>query len=786
MALLVKIGADIRDFDKAMKRMTRDTETIAKKLTGTGKALTTAVTVPVLGIGAAAVKTASDFDGAMSKVQAISGATAEEFSQLRQLAQDLGATTKFSASEAAEGMQYMAMAGWDTQQIMSALPGVLDLAAASGEDLGLVSDIVTDAMTAFGLSADQATRFADVLASASSNSNTNVALMGETFKYVAPLAGTLGFSIEDTALAVGLMANAGIKGSQAGTAMRAAFSSMVSPSDKAAEAMDTLGISMTDNEGNMLSLEGVMLQLREKFDGLTEAQQAQYAADIFGREAMSGMLAIINAAPADYDKLREATTEYTGTAEEMAATMQDNLGGQLTKLKSALEGVAIQLGDILMPVITKVVEKINSWVTAFGNLDPGLREAIVKVGLVVAAIGPLLIAAGSIVSTFGKISAALNILGPMFSAMPAALGPVGIAIGAIVAAGVLLYKNWEDVSAFAGTLWEGIRTTAETVAEGVKGAFGGIGDFLEGVFGGVADVIKGFLNAIITCINFVIDGLNEISFDVPKWVPGIGGRSIGSNIPKVPMLAEGGLATGATAAIIGEGADDEAVLPLNAAVYDRLAEGIASALARTGSGGSGGSYSGLSDSAEGAASGLDKMRERLQGLSLVLGASTGGLASLSAVLSPLQPILMGVMDVLGPAIDSALKPLLGLMYQLGFTLGKWLLPVIEALGEGIAWVVEKIVGVINAVIDGINGVIRLLNKIPGVNIGRLGRISMESVEMGAPGFDYQEPTPVSGSTTETVTEEDDKPSQVLYVTLNVTSPAEAMRELRVLEKQLVV
>ncbi len=745
MALLVKIGADIRDFDKAMKRMTRDTETIAKKLTGTGKALTASVTVPILGIGAAAVKTAADFDSAMSEVKAISGATGADFENLRQLAQDLGATTKFSASEAAEGMKYMAMAGWDTQQIMAALPGVLDLAAASGEDLGLVSDIVTDAMTAFGLSADQAGRFADVLASASSNSNTNVALMGETFKYVAPLAGTLGFSIEDTALAVGLMANAGIKGSQSGTALRAAFSSMVSPSDKAAEAMGDLGISMTDSEGNMLSLEGVMLQLREKFAGLTEAQQAQAAADIFGREAMSGMLAIINAAPADWDKLRDATLNYNGTAAEMAATMQDNLGGQLTKLKSALEGVAIQLGDILMPTISRVVEKINDWTTAFGNLDPGLQDTIVKVGLAVAAIGPLLLAAGSMISAFGKISAALHILGPMFSAMPAALGPIGIAIAAIVAAGVLLYQNWEEVSAFAGTLWGNIKVTAENVAEGVKGAFSGVASFLQTVFDGVANVIKGFLNTIIKGINWVVEGLNKISFDIPSWVPGVGGKSFGIKIPQVPMLAEGGLATGATAAIIGEGGDDEAVLPLNTSVFAMIAEGIVKAM---GGEVSTSQYTGKK--------------------SFDLGGLAEQFSSLSAVLDPLSTIFGGMLEVLGPAIDGALKPVVTLLTQLGRILGTALMPVIQFLSDVIGWVVEKIVGLIN-------GAIRAINKIIPGSRWDIDEISLDT---GA----------TAAATAEDTGTDDGRAVQaagpVVNAVINVMSPAEAMRELRVLEKQL--
>jgi TP901 family phage tail tape measure protein len=320
-----------------------------QKMEAVGKNLSMKVTAPLMGLGAAAVKVGSDFETGMSEVAAISGATSNDLKRLEEKAREMGATTKFSATEASEGLKYMAMAGWDTTQMLDGLEGVMMLAAASGENLGLVSDIVTDALTAFGMEAKEASQFADLLASASSNSNTNVAMLGESFKYVAPLFGALGYSAEDAALALGLMANAGIKGSQAGTSLKTSIANLTNPTDKMATAMMDLGISITDANGEMLPFKEVMDELRTKFAGLTEEQQAQYAATIFGKEAMAGMLAIINTGEADYSKLTTATRSYTGTAKEMAEMMEDNLQGGITVLKSGLEGLAINIFEILLP-----------------------------------------------------------------------------------------------------------------------------------------------------------------------------------------------------------------------------------------------------------------------------------------------------------------------------------------------------------------------------------------------------------------------------------------------------
>jgi TP901 family phage tail tape measure protein len=291
---------------KALEPVGQKMQDVGKKMESVGKDLTKKITLPLVALGAAAVKVGSDFEAGMSEVKAISGATGSDFKKLEEKAKEMGATTKFSASESAEALKYMAMAGWDTNQMLDGLEGVMMLAASSGENLGSVSDIVTDALTAFGMEARQAGEFADLLASASSNSNTNVGLLGESFKYVAPLFGALNYSAEDAALALGLMANAGIKGSQAGTSLKTAIANLANPTSNMAGAMDDLGISITDANGEMLPFKNVMDELRLKFANLSEEQQAQYAATIFGKEAMAGMLSIINASEEDYEKLTQA------------------------------------------------------------------------------------------------------------------------------------------------------------------------------------------------------------------------------------------------------------------------------------------------------------------------------------------------------------------------------------------------------------------------------------------------------------------------------------------------
>ena len=383
--------------DEAGKKL----EQVGDKMTSAGKKMLP-VTAAITGIGTAAVKTTADFDSSMSQVSAISGATGEDLDALRDKAREMGSKTKFSASEAADAMSYMAMAGWKTEDMLDGISGVMDLAAASGEDLATTSDIVTDALTAFGLTAADSGHFADVLAAASSNANTNVAMMGETFRYVAPIAGALGFSVEDTSEAIGLMANAGIKSSQAGTSLRTIMNSLTGPIDIVGENLGEVTIQTTNADGSMRDLSDILADCRSAFSQLSESEKANTAEALVGKNAMSGFLALMNAAPEDIDKLSSAIKECDGTAHDMAETMQDNLAGQLTILKSQLQELAISFGEVMMPAIRKIVSAIQGFIDKLNGMDDGTRAMIIKVGLLVAAIGPLLIIFGTMLSTIGK------------------------------------------------------------------------------------------------------------------------------------------------------------------------------------------------------------------------------------------------------------------------------------------------------------------------------------------------------------------------------------------------
>lgn len=393
-----KLGAELTSsfkgaFAEANKSM-RGLEEAGKRVKSLGKTMTTAVTTPIVGLGAAAVMVGANFEQGMSNVAAVSGAGGEELEKLTAKARELGATTQFSATEASEALNFMAMAGWDTNQMLGGIDGVMSAAAASGEDLATVSDIITDSITAFGMKAEDSTRFADVLAAASSNANTNISMLGESFKYVAPLAGAMGYSAEDASVALSLMANAGIKGSQSGTALKTMLANLSSPTKSMKDAMDSLGISLTNSDGSMKSLDEVMLNLRASFSDLDEVQQASAASTIFGKEAMAGALAVINATEEDYDKLTGAINNSAGAADEMAAIVNDNLIGRFKEMQSAMEEAGITIYQNLKPALESGVATITGLVGKFNDLDPAAQNTIVVIAGVVASIGPLLVVVG--------------------------------------------------------------------------------------------------------------------------------------------------------------------------------------------------------------------------------------------------------------------------------------------------------------------------------------------------------------------------------------------------------
>ena len=551
-----------------------------KGLKATGAIL--AGTATAIGaIGAASVKVGSDFEASMSKVAAISGATGDDLKALTDKAKEMGATTKFSSSESADALQYMAMAGWKTEDMLNGLEGIMNLAAASGEDLATTSDIVTDALTAFGLSAEDSTHFADVLAQASSNANTNVGMMGETFKYVAPVAGALGYTAEDTALAIGLMANSGIKASQAGTSLRSIMSRMAKPTKEVQGAMDKLGVSLTDSNGNMKSLNEVTGDLRKGFAGLSKDEAAAMAAALGGQEAMSGLLAIVNSSDDDFDKLSDAIYSCDGAAKRMADT--------ITILKSGLEGLGISLYENMEAPLKEVVKEAQNMVQqlqdAFNN--GGLDEVVSTVGDIFAQIvekaasaAPDLIdVASDMIQSFltginnnlpNIASAGVDIVTSLGSALienTGLLWSTGVALLAEVLSGLadnmpqLVESAKDALSQFGSALVEYAPSIGESAAKivsylasavienlpqiievgkqivqgfitGIEQEFPGLGAFLSGLFDGFASTLAPIAQTVVDALSNIFSALDGAD---PETMEALG-KAIGTIAASIAAL----------------------------------------------------------------------------------------------------------------------------------------------------------------------------------------------------------------------------------------------------------
>ena len=530
---LEKIAAAGDKFEKA-----------GDSITNAGKQISVA-SAAVTGLGVAAVKTAADFDSAMANVAAISGATGDDLQALRDKAREMGEKTKFSASEAADAMSYMAMAGWKTGDMLSGIEGIMNLAAASGEDLATTSDIVTDALTAFGLTAEDSAHFADILAAASSNANTNVSMMGETFKYCAPVAGALGYSAEDVAEAIGLMGNAGIKSTQAGTALRTMMTKLQGELKLSGEALGEVTIQTANADGSMRELSDILADCRTAFSKMSESEAAAAAETLVGKNAMSGFLALMNSAPGDIDKLRNAIENCDGSAEDMAAIMQDNLNGQLTILKSQLEELAISFGEMLMPVIRKVVTAVQGFVDKLNNMDEAQRKTIITIGLVIAALGPFLVILGTVISTVGKsmkayasatkgikklmvaVKSGTGIFGKLGTALGGISAPV-LAIVAVIAVLVAAFTHlWKTNDGFRENIiatWTQIKETVSNFCQGIVDRLNSLGfefssitEVLKAVWDGfcnlLAPVFEGAFRFISDTLSTVLDViLNTVDF----------------------------------------------------------------------------------------------------------------------------------------------------------------------------------------------------------------------------------------------------------------------------------
>lgn len=523
-----------RQWIKAGKQIERSGKAIA----GVGANLTKTVTAPIAGIGVASVKLAADFEKGMSTVQSISGATGEELEKLSKTAKEMGLKTKYSASESTEAFKYMAMAGWKAKEMAEGIEGIMYLAGATGEDLAGTSDIVTDALTAFGMKANDTKDFVDVLAQTANKSNTSVSMLGESFKYVAPVAGALQFNVQDVSTALGLMANSGIKASSAGTALRSLFTRMAKPTKESQTAMDALGISLTDSQGKMKSLDTIMRETRKSFAGLTESQKAQYAAALAGKTGMSGLLAIVNSADSDFNELSTAIYNSDGACKKMYDTANNNLSGQLTILKSTVEGIGISFGERLLPYIKQGTEFIQRLADKFNSLTKAQQDTIIKVGLIVAAVGPAIFLFGRTVMVVGKLVKTVGMVGKAFKTAKTVMGlvtapanAVVLGLAAVVVAGVLIYKNWDKIKAAAGRLWNFVKNIFQRIGisgDSLKKKLAPIGQ----KFSAIGEHILGFWKAVSPLLSKIGEAVHAV-FSVAI------GAAIGSAIGYFNSLFDG-------------------------------------------------------------------------------------------------------------------------------------------------------------------------------------------------------------------------------------------------------
>ncbi|OTO71268.1 hypothetical protein A5865_002963 [Enterococcus sp. 12E11_DIV0728] len=560
--------------------------------------MTKLLTVPILGAGIAAAKIGGDFEEQMSRVKAISGATGSSFDQLKQQAIDLGAKTAFSAKESAAGMENLASAGFDANEIMEAMPGLLDLAAVSGGDVALASENAAAALRGFGLDAGQAGHVADVFARAAADTNAEVADMGEAMKYIAPVANAMGISLEETAASVGILSDANIKGSQAGTSLRGALARLAKPTDPMIAKMEELGLSFYDAEGNMKSLKDQVGMLQQAFKGLTPEQQQNALVTLYGQESLSGMMALIDKGPDALGKLTNSLKNSSGAADEMARIMQENMNSSIEQMLGVFESAAIKIQMIIGPMVKSAADSIGAMVKKFVDAPVPIQKMVLVIAGLVAAIGPLLFIGGSMLVWFAKLKVAVGFLSTSFPALggvfTALTGPVGIIIGIIallVGAFILAWNTSEGFRNAVTAIWESIKNTisfaVQTVSNTIQRIFGGvvawwkanneeiaaavdaiwngkIGQFIrnamgviQGVIVGVWTAIKGITEGIWTAISGVIEGALRVIQGLIKFVLGVlsgdwsmaweGMVEAASGI----LYGLGGLVVGALEAVIG-------------------------------------------------------------------------------------------------------------------------------------------------------------------------------------------------------------------------------------------
>ena len=494
-----------------------------------------------------------DFDSSMSKVQALSGATAEDLVALKKKAAEMGASTAWSATQVSEAMQYMALAGWDANQMLDGTAGILSAASATGEDLAAVCDIITDGLSAFGMEAGESSRFADVLAATATGANTTIEMMGEAFTYAGSVAGAFNYSVEDTALAIGLMANSGVKASNAGTALRRMMTDLNGTIEVSGKNLGTYLIETANADGTMKPFRETLRNLRTAFKGLTDAEKATNAELLVGKTGMAGFLAIMNASDESFDKLANSIDHSTGSAEEMSEVMLDNLSGQVTLIKSGIESLALAIGERLMPFARRLAEIIQEVVDKFNNMSDEQKDQLLKWAGIIAIIPPVILIFGKLIKGIGKVATGFGKFGRSVkdsgSIMKVIMSPANkivLIVMAIALVAYLVIKYWEPIKAFFKDVFEKIKEvlrncgvdfeklkeawekTKEAIGLAIEGLWGcfvwlwelikpwvdmlievfkvfceGVIGYFKGIMTGVGDIINGVVDIFIGLIDFI-------------------------------------------------------------------------------------------------------------------------------------------------------------------------------------------------------------------------------------------------------------------------------------------
>ncbi|MBY6275375.1 phage tail tape measure protein [Symbiobacterium thermophilum] len=527
--LLVKIGTDLSDFTKGMSEASGKLASFAKeageKVANVGKELSTKVTAPIVGLGTASVKLAGDFESAMNKVKALSGATGDDFENLRNLALELGATTQFSAQQAADAMGFLAMAGFEVNEIIGAMPGTLQLAAVAGLDMGRAADIASNILTGYGMAVEDLARVNDVLAKAMTSSNVDLVMLGESMKYAGPVANSLGVAFEEAAAAIGMMGNAGIQGSMAGTSLRGILSRLVNPTKEVATILDELGITVMDSSGKMLPLVDILRQFEQA--GVDTAT----IMTIFGDRAGPAMAALLDQGSAALESFTESLRNSAGTAEEIARVQMEGFKGSWNEMTSAMEGAAIAIGTLILPVVTDLANRVAEFFTWLTNLDPEMQRLIITVAAVAAAIGPLLLVLGNLIKSFGIVAGAIGaISGPVWAVIAVLAGLAAIfthlwqtnesfrehvlaAWEAIRDGGLEIWNAlrdnfmsvWETMKEFFASVLEWMQVWWELFGDEITAAFVATWEFLKNTFITVWETITGVFEGVLEVLKGIFD-----------------------------------------------------------------------------------------------------------------------------------------------------------------------------------------------------------------------------------------------------------------------------------------